>query len=86
MADTSSEMNTPSSKRFCEHCKVYVSKNVYYRHKRLYYNKKEEKWSSSRVFYTTVEDTDASGISSSLSPLSPTANEDTFLGSIHEGE
>lgn len=41
-----------AAKRFCGHCETYVSKSVYYRHRRLYFNKLTNQWSSSRVFYS----------------------------------
>ena len=46
-----------SKQRFCGHCEKYLSKSVYYRHRRLYYNKLTEQWSSTRLFYRDQGDT-----------------------------
>ena len=43
-------MATRERKRlFCGHCKDYVSKTLYHKHKQLYYTKREKKWCEERV-------------------------------------
>lgn len=52
MMATSSGSN--SRKRlFCGHCKEYVSKSLFYKHKQLYYDEKEKKWCKERVIDCT---------------------------------
>ena len=41
---------------FCEHCDDYVSKTLYFKHKRLYYDRKTKIWSSLRLLPSGIED------------------------------
>lgn len=34
---------------FCGHCKTHLSKTVFFRHKRLFYDRKAKRWSRRRV-------------------------------------
>ena len=38
---------------YCGHCEKYLTKTVYYKHKRLYYDKTKKEWLPSRVFSQT---------------------------------
>ena len=44
--------NTTSKRYFCEHCEQQLSKTSYFKHKRLYYDRKSETWKKERVHYT----------------------------------
>lgn len=43
-------MSTIEKKKyFCGHCNAFVSKTLYYKHKKLYYDRRAKAWKSNRV-------------------------------------
>jgi len=45
-----SEMQT--KRYFCGHCHQNLSKTVFYKHRRLYFNSRSKEWSEERMFPT----------------------------------
>ena len=41
-------------RNYCGHCKRYLNKTQFYRHKQLYYDNLARKWSSERVVHQVV--------------------------------
>ena len=39
-------------KYYCGHCETYVSKTLYFKHKRMYYERHSKTWKSTRVLPT----------------------------------
>ena len=73
------KMADSRGKRFCGHCEEYLSKSVYYRHRRLYYNKSTQQWGSSRVFYKDETAETRGTRSSNTPPLERPDNETAFV-------
>lgn len=48
--------NTRKGRYYCGHCEEKISKTLYFRHKRLYYNPDSEEWISSKE--TQVDNND----------------------------
>ena len=40
----SDESSTKSKWYFCEHCDEFISKTLYYKHRKLFYDRKAKKW------------------------------------------
>lgn len=50
MSSNSQGSEPRSEPRFlCGHCDSVLSKTQFYKHKRLYYNRRERKWNSDRI-------------------------------------
>ena len=52
---------------YCGHCCRFLSKTLFYQHKRLYYDRLSKKWSSIPVAYSELEAEEVSGDAFSLS-------------------
>ena len=79
-----------SSRRYyCEHCNQYLSKTLFFKHKRLYYDRLSKKWLSTPVQYSPLEAERVSGNAFSLAGHSESLledSEDTFeLEGLLEG-
>lgn len=61
MAERSS--STGAKRYFCEHCEKELSKTSYFKHKKLYYDKKCRTWKKERVHYRAEVDLDEFEIS-----------------------
>jgi hypothetical protein len=44
--------STTAKRYFCDHCEQQLSKTTYFKHKRLFYDRKSESWKKERVHYT----------------------------------
>lgn len=53
-ATTSSNCESSTKLYFCDHCEKLLSKTLYYKHKKFYYDRNSEKWRKEMVHY--VED------------------------------
>lgn len=51
MAETSSSRSAGPKRYFCEHCEQELSKTSYFKHKKLFYDKKCRAWKKERVHY-----------------------------------
>ena len=50
-------MMADSSKRmYCGHCHEYLTKTVYFKHKRLHYDRTTKQWLSTRAFNPSYEE------------------------------
>ena len=47
----SSSSHRRRKRYYCGHCKDYVSKTLFYQHKRLYFDRKAKKWSKERLYF-----------------------------------
>lgn len=43
-------MSTKQKRFYCGHCKEYVTKTVYFQHRRLYFESNSGRWSKVRLF------------------------------------
>ena len=76
-----------SKKYFCEHCDAYLSKTLYFKHKKTYYDRKSKIWRPSRLLPSGdgIEDFELMNEDFQESELSAVVEESTVHSDI-EGE
>lgn len=57
----------PPKHLYCDHCDDYISKTLYYQHKRLYYDSMTKTWSKTRLYTSTHQENNAGSIDSAAS-------------------
>ena len=51
-------MSDEKKRVYCEHCNEYISRSLYYLHRRQYYDPKQRKWSSDRIYTSPYSDSE----------------------------
>ena len=68
---------------YCGHCDKQLSKTVFYRHKRLYYDRRSKTWSSCRILADPDLHTASIASAFKLSSSEDEANDPFQLGTLH---